>query len=96
MIPVNICAVYSAAFSPDGKRVVTASWDKTARIWDVESGRLLATLSGHTNLVVDAEFSPDGRRIVTASADGTAKVYIANFGELLKRAKQELPVDSGN
>jgi len=84
-------AVNAAMFSPDGKRIVTASDDDTARIWDAESHRLLATLSGHI-----AAFSPDVRRIVTASADWTAKVYSDDFDELLKRAKQELPVDSGN
>jgi len=40
--------IYAASFSPDSKRIVTASADKTARVWDAESGRTLATLTGHT------------------------------------------------
>ena len=59
--------VRSAAFSPDGKHVVTASEDNTARIWDAETGREIATLKGHDDSVVSAAFSPDGERVVTAS-----------------------------
>jgi WD40 repeat protein len=58
--------VNSASFSPDGKRIVTASIDNTAKVWDI-SGKLIATLTGHQELVNSASFSPDGKRIVTAS-----------------------------
>ena len=75
--------VYVAAFSADGKRIVTASGDKTARVWDAETGLLLATLSGHTGVVHHAAFSPDGTRIVTASQDSTARVWDAETGKLL-------------
>ena len=68
-------AVISAAFSPDGKRVVTASNDKTARVWDADSGKTLASLQGHTDAVYSAAFSPDGKRVVTASDDNTARVW---------------------
>jgi WD40 repeat protein len=79
--------VYVAAFSPDGKRIITASADHTARIWEVGSGRLLATLSGHSAPVNDAAFSPDGSRIVTASDDGTARVWNAQDGNPLATLK---------
>jgi WD40 repeat protein len=86
----------SAVFSLDGKRIVTASDDKTARVWDAGDGHPVAKLTGHTGAVKSAVFSPDGKRVVTASADGTAKIYLVDFDELLARAKQLLPVDTGN
>jgi WD40 repeat protein/energy-coupling factor transporter ATP-binding protein EcfA2 len=66
--------VTSAAFSPDGSRIVTTSWDGTARVWSLE-GEELAVLEGHTDKVFSAAFSPDGSRILTASADEDARVW---------------------
>jgi WD40 repeat protein len=67
--------VNSAAFSPDGQRVVTASEDHTARVWEAASGQLVAELKGHRGTVNSAAFSPDGSRILTASDDGAARVW---------------------
>jgi WD40 repeat protein/serine/threonine protein kinase len=64
-----------AHFSPDGKLVVTASKDDTARLWDVDRGELLVALRGHGANVSWADFSPDGLWVVTASNDGTARVW---------------------
>ncbi len=76
-------AVVMAAYSPDGRRAVTASADNSARIWDVASGAVIAVLSGHNAMVNSAEFSPDGARVVTASADDTARVWNATTGALV-------------
>ena len=59
--------VYSAQFSPDGQRVVTASEDKTARLWDAASGKPIGEPMKHEGAVCSAQFSPDGQRVVTAS-----------------------------
>jgi WD40 repeat protein len=72
--------VLQAAFSPDGSRIVTASADKTARVWDAATGKALAVLRGHDDLVSSAEFSPDGKYIVTASRDQTARLWDAADG----------------
>ncbi len=72
--------VQSAAFSPDGARIVTASDDSTARIWDAASGAEIAALRGHEGPVQSAAFSPDGARIVTASVDRTARIWDAASG----------------
>jgi hypothetical protein len=71
--------VLCATFNPDGKRVVTASFDKTARIWDAE-GKASVTLP-HRDLVNSAAFSADGKRVVTACWDGTAQVWNAETGQ---------------
>ena len=72
-----------AAFSPDGTKVVTGSWDRTARIWDANSGLEIRRFQGHGNRVNSAEFSPDGTRVVTASEDNTARIWNASTGALL-------------
>ena len=79
--------VNSAAFSPDGARVVTASMDRTARVWEAASGRLIAELKGHGRGVWSAAFSPDGARVVTASGDKTARVWEAATGRLVAELK---------
>jgi len=78
-------SVWQAAFSPDGQRIVTASGDHTARVWNAANGQLLAKLEGHTGSVGQAAFSPDGQRIVTASEDHTARVWNAANGQLLAK-----------
>jgi WD40 repeat protein len=73
--------VTSAAFSADGKHIVTASRDKTARVWSAATRVSINTLVGHAEDVTGASFSPDGKRIVTASADKTARLWDAATGE---------------
>ena len=75
--------VLAASFSPDGSRVVTASYDGTARMWDAKTRASLLTLMGHTNWVRVASFSSDGSRVVTASDDGSARLWDAKTGLLL-------------
>jgi WD40 repeat protein len=76
-------ANFEVAYSPDGRRIVTAGEDGKARVWDARSGRLLTTLIGHTGWVFAARFSPDGRRIATGSTDGTARVWDSDSGRQL-------------
>jgi Tol biopolymer transport system component len=73
--------VNHAAFSPDGRRVVTASADKTARVWDATTGQASGPTLQDQGPVNHAAFSPDGRRIVTASEDKTARVWDAATGQ---------------
>jgi WD40 repeat protein len=75
--------VESAAFSPDGTRIVTASDDKTARIWDAKTAREIIVLRGHHAVVESAAFSPDGTRVVTASWDKTARIWDAKNARLI-------------
>jgi WD40 repeat protein len=72
--------VSNAAFSPDGKRIVTASDDKTARIWDANSGKELAVLGDHHDRVGAATFSPDGKRVATVAMDKFLRIWDAETG----------------
>ncbi|EMD36503.1 hypothetical protein CERSUDRAFT_95801 [Gelatoporia subvermispora B] len=76
--------VYSVAFSPDGTRVVSGSWDEAVRIWDARTGDLLMDpLEGHRNTVTSVAFSPDGAVVVSGSLDGTIRVWNTRTGELM-------------
>lgn len=74
--------VVFVGFSADGSRIATASWDRSAKVWD-RDGRLLVTLSGHAFTVNSASFSPDGKLIVTAGGDETARVWDAGSGRAI-------------
>jgi WD40 repeat protein len=76
----NGSPIFSASFSLDGNRIVTASLDRTARVWDAATGRDIAVLKGHELALVSAAFSPDGTRVVTASYDKTARIWDAATG----------------
>lgn len=75
--------VVSAVFSPDGTRVVTASWDHTATVWDARTGQRLFSLTGHTGWVNSATFSRDGSRVLTGSSDNTAAIWDTRNGDKL-------------
>jgi WD40 repeat protein len=74
--------VNSAAFTPDGLRILTASYDKTARIWDAASSRQIAVLRGREDTVSSVAFSPDGSRVATGSWDKTARVWTVHFATM--------------
>ncbi|MBA2306673.1 hypothetical protein H0W26_00900 [Candidatus Dependentiae bacterium] len=76
-------AIKSVAFSPDGTTVITGSWDKTARLWDVKTEQQLHALKGHTNVVTSVAYSPDGNTILTGSTDNTARLWNSKTGEPL-------------
>jgi len=73
--------VNSATFSPDGRKILSASWDNTIRIWDANTGQCIDTLIGHTSSVKSAVFSPDGKFIASASWDNTIRIWDANTGD---------------
>ena len=77
-------AVYAVAFTPDGKYVVTASFDKTLKVWETETGKeykSFAGATGHQNLVLSVAISPDG----TAVASGSS--VVVQFSEYHHRVR---------
>jgi WD40 repeat protein len=74
-------SIYDLDISPDGKKIISASADNSAKIWDLVSGKMLANLKIHSKIVNLATFSPDGKKIITASDDNTLIFWNASTGE---------------
>jgi WD40 repeat protein len=87
-------AFNAAAFSPDGKRLVTASDDAVVRVWWTDNSKEPDLLLGHTGPVTSAAFSPDGEFLATASQDGTARVWRVKSAEQLRVLEHKEPVRS--
>src|SRR5713226_9388385 len=85
--------INAIAFSPDEKLVASASQDKTLKLWDAQTGRLLRTLIGHAGRVTSVRFSADGRLLISDSqsggtaegaGDGTRRLWDVRTGKLLR------------
>jgi len=83
-------AIYSLALSPNGKILVTGSYDQKIKLWDVESGKELNTLSGHNGAVFGLAFRPDGKILASASADRTVKLWNVESGKRTDTLSQPL------
>ncbi|HAB19656.1 MAG TPA: WD40 repeat domain-containing protein [Verrucomicrobiales bacterium] len=83
----NACARWRdipTVITPDGQRIISGSWDKKLKVWDLERGELLRTLEGHSDAVSAVALTPDGRRIISSFADSTLKVWDLESGECLR------------
>ncbi len=87
----------SMCITPDGKKAVSGSWDKTLRVWDIESGQCLKILPIHTNEVGIVNITPDGKSVISGSGrmDNSFYVWDIESGECLQTMTgHELVVDS--
>src|SRR5271157_3958530 len=76
-------SVTAVAITPDGARVVSGSYGKILKVWDLHSGRMLRSLEGHLNIVNAVAVTPDGKKVVSGSTDKTIKVWDLQSGRLL-------------
>jgi hypothetical protein len=84
--------VTGVAVTGDGQRAVSASWDGTLKVWDLEKGRALVTLEGHTSSVYGVAVTGDGQRAVSASEDKTLKVWDLVTGRVIETFYCDAPV----
>ncbi len=82
--------VVAVAFSPDGKRIISGSFDRTVKLWDVASGKEVITLGEHSGVVWSVAFSANGRRIAAAGGHGTVK-----FWDTLDWTKSDRELEAG-
>jgi WD40 repeat protein len=78
------CTVHSVAFSPDGKTLASAHNDSTIQLWDVKTGRLIRSFTGHTGHVPVIVFSPDGKTLAGGSPDQTVKLWEVSSGRFIR------------
>ena len=76
--------VYSVAFDPDGRTVLSGSWDDSLKLWDVSTGKLIRTLTGHTDDVNAVVYSPGGTMALSAADDRTVRLWDLETGKLIR------------
>jgi len=79
----NASGVWGVALSPDGRLLAGGADDGSVWLWETRTGRLLATLQGHTDLVFGVALSADGRMLASGSFDGTVRLWDATSGACL-------------
>ncbi|BDL38612.1 TIR domain-containing protein [Methylorubrum sp. GM97] len=82
-LPLHATSPDIASFSPDGTRLLSASADHVARLWDIETGKPAVEFKGHTSALKSATFSPDAKRLLSSSEDQTARLWDVQTGRTL-------------
>jgi WD40 repeat protein len=87
--------VQGVAFSPDGRHVASASWDRTVKVWDVTTGKLVRTLAGHTDRLFCVAYSPDGKWIASGGEDCTVRFWDDATGKEVRTLRGHTSLISG-
>ncbi|BBO84858.1 hypothetical protein DSCO28_54240 [Desulfosarcina ovata subsp. sediminis] len=93
--PGHLDSVLCVDIGPHRKYAVSAGKDKTARVWDLDSGRQLRVLKGHTEIVTTVAFGPTGKYILTGSYDETIRLWDMHSGKEIKCLKEKWPYADG-
>lgn len=91
-IPAHNSKVWCVRFSPDGKVIASTSEEGLCRLWDVATGQLQHTLTGHSGLARHCQFTSDGRQVLTSGIDGTLRVWNVESGEPLRMLTDDTSV----
>jgi WD40 repeat protein len=83
----------AVSFSPDGKQLATASFDRTVRLWEATTGKPVRTLTGHQDLVLSVSYRGDGKQVASGSSDKTARIWEPVSGKELFALKHPNIVD---
>lgn len=84
-----MCVDGCLAFSPAGQYLASGSLDNTIKLWNVKTGDLLRTLTGHKDLVLSIAFSANGLLLASGSADSTINLWETSTGQLIKTLREE-------
>jgi len=85
-------AVWSVAFSPDGKQIASGSYDRTIKLLDSQTRQLLRTLAGHNKAVWSVAFNPQGHTLASGSEDETIKIWqVSSLAAIAPLASEKLP-----
>jgi len=87
--PVNVNNSWAFGLARDGQRVIVGSDDVLARVYDVKTGKLIATLRGHTGSLWGAALLPDGKQALTGSGDGSLRVWDVASGQQVRAFKKK-------
>ncbi|KAG2078342.1 WD40 repeat-like protein [Suillus decipiens] len=87
----GVSPVYTIALSPDGTKVASGSEDGAVRLWSIETGKVIAKWTGHTQSVCSVCWSQDGQRVLSGSSDGTARQWDVEKGEIILT-----PIETGH
>ena len=84
----------SVAITYDNSKIVSGSYDGIIKVWDLNTGKLLNTLKGHSDMVGSLAVTPDNNEIVSASSDSTIRVWDVNTGKCYSRYEFDTPIIS--
>jgi WD40 repeat protein/tRNA A-37 threonylcarbamoyl transferase component Bud32 len=92
----HLDTVWAVAIDPDGKTLISGGFDKTIKLWNLNTGKLLQTLTGHADAVRAIATSPDGKIMASGSGDKTIKIWNLQTGELLRTLPADPSTNTGH